>query len=100
MGNKKSKNKNGEMRIITDKPKNSEYTFVDESLSKQLLNPASNHSNDDLSGESKKREENDMGYSLRKHSDKLKKNSADYLRFKTSKTTKAYSKQNHSPVYE
>ena len=104
MGNKiKSKNKNGEIRIITDKEKNSEYTFVDDGLTKRLPNPAPNHSNDDnLPEEQKKRAgKNDMSsYSLRRHSDKLKRNGTDYMRFKSSKITKAQSKQNHSPVYE
>jgi hypothetical protein len=38
MGNKiESKNKNGEIRIITDKQKNSEYTFVDDGLTNYHL---------------------------------------------------------------
>jgi hypothetical protein len=37
---------------------------------------------------------------LLRHSDKLKRHSTDYKRFKSSKITKAQSKQNHSPIYE
>jgi hypothetical protein len=48
------KNKNGEIRIIRDKQKNSEYTFVDDGLMKQLLNSTSNQNNDDyITGDSK-----------------------------------------------
>jgi hypothetical protein len=78
----KSKKKNGEIRIITDKQRNSEYTFVDDGLTNSLPNSSPNHSNDD----------NLSSYSFRRHSDKLKKNSADYKRFKSSKITKAQSK--------
>jgi hypothetical protein len=99
----KLKNKNGEIRIITDKQRNSEYTFVDDGLTNHLPNSSPNHSNDyNLPEEQKKREgKNDMSsYSIRRHSDKLRRNSTDYMRFKSSKITKAQSKQNHSPVYE
>ena len=38
MGNKiKSKKKNGEIRIITNKEKNSEYTFIDDGLTNHHL---------------------------------------------------------------
>jgi hypothetical protein len=95
MGNKKS-NKNGrEIKIVTDKPTNTEYTFFYDGLAK--LSPTSNR-DDDLSKESKKSDGYDIAYSLRRHSDKLKR--TDNLRFKSSKITKARSKQNHSPVYE
>ena len=95
MGNKKS-NKNGrEIKIVTDKPTNTEYTFLYDGLAK--LSPTSNR-DDDLSKESKKSDGYDIAYSLRRHSDKLKR--TDNLRFKSSKITKARSKQNHSPVYE
>ena len=103
MGNKeKSKNKkDGEIRIITDKQKNSEYTFVDDGLTNHhLFNSVPSHNNGgNPSEDQKKREEkNDMSsYSLRRHKDRL---AADYKRFKSSKITKAQSKQNHSPVYE
>jgi hypothetical protein len=49
--------------------------------------------------ESKRKEENDISYAVRRQSNKLK-NTTNSLRFKTSKRTKAQSKQNHSPVYE
>jgi|SRR5215213_7696991 len=102
MGNKvKSKNKNGEIRIITDKQKNFEYTFIDDGLTNyHLSNSEPNHSDGgNLLEEQKKREEkNDMSsYSLRRHKDRL---AADCKRFKSGKITKAQSKQNHSPVYE
>lgn len=110
MGNKKSNNNNNkrshkeEARIITtrDKPINVEYTFVDDGLTK--LNPPtpSQDNGDNLSKELKKRDGNDIAYSLRRHSDKLKRtdNNNNKLLFKSSNKTKARSKQNHSPVYE
>jgi hypothetical protein len=100
MGNKeKSKNKkDGEIRIITDKQKNSEYTFVDDGLTNHLT---LNHSIGGQSEELKKEEKNnDISHSLMRHSDKSKKNNMDYMRFKSNKVTKSQSKQNHSPVYE
>ena len=105
MGSKvKSKNKNGEIRIITDKQKNFEYTFIDEGLTNHhLFNSEPNRSNGDKPTEEQKKgeEKNDMSpYSLIRHSDKLKRHSTDYKRFKSSKITKAQSKQNHSPIYE
>jgi hypothetical protein len=86
MGNK---NKNGnKIRIITDKPRNVEYTFIDDGSPK--LNAPSDNG---LSRESKRKDEKDI--SVRRHSD-----TTNSLRFKSSKLTKAQSKQNHSPVYE
>ncbi|MGB6628468.1 MAG: hypothetical protein WCF03_18250 [Nitrososphaeraceae archaeon] len=107
MGNK---NKNGkEIRIITDKPTNVDYTFIDDGslkLNATTSNQDSNGSyvyvnnnNNGLSKESKRKEEDDIAYSVRMRSDKLK-NTTDILRFKSNKRTKAQSKQNHSPVYE
>jgi hypothetical protein len=102
MGNKiKSKDKNREIRMITDKQKNFEYTFIDDGFTDYLLlNSVPNHSGGDKpSQEQKKGEEknNTSSYSVRRHKDRL---DADYKRFKSSKITKAQSKQNHSPVYE
>jgi len=105
MGNK---NKNGkEIRIVTDKPTNIDYTFIDDGSLK--LKPTSDqdpngsnvcvNNNNNLPRESKRKEENDISYSVRRHSDKLKY-TTNNLRFKSSKRTKAQSKQNHSPVYE
>ena len=104
MGNK---NKNGkEIRIVTNKPTNIDYTFIDDSSLK--LKPISERdpngsnvyvNNNNLPRESKRKEENDISYSVRRHSDKLK-DTTNNLRFKSSKRTKAQSKQNHSPVYE
>ncbi|HEY6165656.1 MAG TPA: hypothetical protein VIW25_12175 [Nitrososphaeraceae archaeon] len=107
MGNN---NRNGkEIRIITDKPTNVDYTFVDDgslklnaTFSDQRSNGSNvyvNNNNNGLSKESKRKEENDISYAVRRQSDKLK-NTTNSLRFKTSKRTKAQSKQNHSPVYE
>jgi hypothetical protein len=96
MGNKKSTKNVKEIKIPTDKPTNTEYTFFyDNGLAK--LGPTSNP-DDDLSKESKKGDNYNIAYSLRRYSDKLKR--TDNLRFKSSKITKAQSKQNHSPVYE
>ena len=102
------KNINGkEIRIITDKPTNVNYTFIDDgSLNATTSDQGSNGSNvyvnnnnNGLSKESKRKEEDDISYSVRMRSDKLK-NPTDILRFKSNKRTKAQSKQNHSPVYE
>jgi|ERR671918_1038041 hypothetical protein len=100
MGNKIKSNKKDEgIRIITDKQKSSGYTFIEDGLTNHL-----NHTNDVNPSEERQNVEeksNVSSYILRKHSDKLnKKNDADYMRFKSSKITKARSKQNHSPVYE
>jgi hypothetical protein len=85
-----------EIKIVTDKPTNTEYTFFyDDGLAK--LSPTSNPDNN-LSKESKKDDDYDIAYSLRRYSDKLKR--TDNLRFKSNKITKARSKQNHSLVYE
>jgi hypothetical protein len=85
MGNK---NKNGNnIRIIADTPGN---TFVDDGSLK--LNATSDN---DLSRESKRKQDKDISYSVRRHSD-----TTNGLRFKSSKLTKALSKQSHSPVYE
>jgi hypothetical protein len=108
MGNK---NKNGkEIRIITDKPTNVDYTFIDDgslklnaTTSDQGSNGSNvyvnNNNNNGLSKESKRKEEDDIAHYVRMRSDKLK-NTTDILRFKSNKRTKAQSKQNHSPVYE
>jgi hypothetical protein len=53
-------------------------------------------SDNGLSRESKRKEE--KGISVRRHSEL--KNTKNSLRFKSSKLTKAQSKQSHSPVYE
>jgi hypothetical protein len=63
MGNKKAKDKHGEIRIITDKPKNSEYIFVNDRLTKE-----SNLRND-VPRESTNKQN---AYSLRTHSVKFK----------------------------
>jgi hypothetical protein len=89
MGNK---NKNGNnIRIIADTPGN---TFVDDGSLK--LNATSDN---DLSKESKRKQDKDISYSVRRHSTKLK-STTDSPRFKSGKITKAQSKQNHSAVYE
>jgi hypothetical protein len=91
MGNK---NKNGsKIRIVTDHPRNVEYTFIDDGSPK--LNAPSDNG---LSRESKRKEEKDISYSVRRHSEL--KSTTDSLGFKSSKLTKAQSKQNQSPVYE
>lgn len=108
MGNK-NKNKNRkEIRIITDKPTNIDYTFIDSGSIK--LNATSSdqgpngsnvyvNNNNSLPRESERKEENGISYAVRRQSDRLK-HTTNTLRFKTSKRTKAQSKQNHSPVYE
>jgi hypothetical protein len=102
MGNKiNSKDKNREIRIIADKQKYFEYTFIDDGLTNYfLLSSVPTHSGGDKPSEEQKKEEeksDTSSYSLRRHKDRL---AADYKRFKSSKITKAQSKQNHSPVYE
>jgi hypothetical protein len=96
----------GEIRIITDKPTNIDYTFTNDGSLK--LKPTSYQgpnasnvyvNNNNLPRESKRKEENDITYSVRRHSNKLK-NATNNLRFKSSKRTKVQSKQGHSPVYE
>ena len=84
MGNK-NKNKN-KKTIITDKPKNVEYTFIDD------ISPKINTTPDNK--QSKKKE--DISYSVKR--DKLK-STTNSLHFKSS-NGKAQSRQNHSPVYE
>jgi hypothetical protein len=105
MGNKiKSKNKDGEVKIITDKLKNSEYTFVDGSFANSTTNlPLIRGEDDDLSRASNNnnnnnKQDNDDEKSLKRHSDRFKK--TDYLRFKANNAARAQSRQNHSPVYE
>ena len=84
MGNKnKTRNK---IEIITNKPINVEYTFIDD------ISPKINTTPDNK--QSKKKE--DISYSVRR--DKLK-STTNNLRFK-SINRKAQSRQNHSPVYE
>ncbi len=97
--NKIKKNKN-EIKIITDKLKNSEYTFVDGSFANSTTNLPLNRGEDgDLSRISNNnKQDNDDEKSLKRHSDRFKK--TDYLRFKANNATRAQSRQNHSPVYE
>jgi len=97
--NKNKKNKN-DIKIMTDKLKNSEYTFVDGSLAKSTANLALNRGEDgDLSKASNNnKQDNEDEKPLKRNSDRFKK--TDYLRFKANKATRAQSTQNHSPVYE
>jgi outer membrane receptor for Fe3+-dicitrate len=91
-----SKKKNGkEIRIIIDRPTNIDYTFIDDGSIKLDVY----FNNNSLPRESRRKEENDISYAVRRQSDKLK-NTTNSLRFKTSKRTKAQSNQTHSPVYE
>jgi hypothetical protein len=83
MGNK-NKNSN-KIEIITDKPKNVEYTFIDDISPKINITP-----------DNKQSKKEDISYSLRRDKSKSTTNS---LRFKSS-NRKAQSRQNHSPVYE
>ncbi len=97
----KNKKNKKEIKIITDKSKNSEYTFVDVSLVKSMANPPLNQGEDDnLSGPSNKnnKQDNDDEKSIKRYPDRFKK--TDFLRFKANKATRGQSKQNHSPVYE
>ena len=104
MGNK---NKNGkEIRIITYKPTNVDYTFIDDGSLMQLLqtrafmDPMYMLTTTIMAYPKNQKERRKMiSYSVRMRSDKLK-NPTDILRFKSNKRTKAQSKQNHSPVYE
>ena len=97
--NKNKKNKN-DIKIMTDKLKNSEYTFVDGSLAKSTANLALNRGEDGdfPTASNNNKQDNDDEKSLKRHSDRFKK--TDYLRFKANKATRAQSTQNHSPVYE
>ena len=97
--NKNKKNKN-EIKIITDKLKNSEYIFVDGSLAKSTANLALNRGEGgEISRASNNnKQDNDDEKSLKRNSDRFKK--TDYLRFKANKAIRVQSKQNHSPVYE
>jgi hypothetical protein len=70
---------NQKIKIITDKPKTSEYTFIDDRLSL-----TSNHRDES----EKRHEKNDISYSIKRYSDKLKRDSTNYMRFKTNKITK------------
>lgn len=88
MGNKNKKG--NKVRLIRDEPRNVEYTFIDDGSLK--LNASSDN---DPSRESTRKQEKDISYSIRRHSD-----ATNSLRFKSSKLTKARSKQGHSPVYE
>jgi hypothetical protein len=72
-------NKNGkEIRLVTDKPTNIDYTFIDDGSLK--LKPTSDQDpngsnvyviNNNLPRESRRKEENDISYSVRRHSDIL-----------------------------
>ena len=102
--NKNKKNKD-EIKIITDKLKNSEYTFVDGSFANLTTNLPLNRCEDgDLSrisnnnNNNNNKQDNDDEKSLKRHSDRFKK--TDYLRFKANNAARAQSRQNHSPVYE
>jgi phosphoenolpyruvate carboxylase len=97
--NKNKKNKN-EIKIITDKLKNSEYTFVDGSFANSTTNLPLNRGEDgDLSRASNNnKQDNDDEKSVKRHSNRFKK--TDYLRFKANNAARAQSRQNHSPVYE
>ena len=97
--NKNKKNKN-EIKIITDKLKNSEYTFVDGSFANSTTNLPLNRGEDgDLSRAlNNNKQDNDDEKSVKRHSDRFKK--TDYLRFKANNAARAQSRQNHSPVYE
>ena len=96
--NKNKKNKNG-IKIITDKLKNSEYTFVDGSFANSTTNLSLNQGYDsNISRASNNIQDNDDENSLKKYSDRFKK--TDYLCFKANKATRVQSKQKHSPVYE
>jgi hypothetical protein len=97
--NKNKKNKN-EIKIITDKLKNSEYTFVDGSFANSTTNLPLNRGEDgEISRASNNnKQDNEDEKSLKRNSDRFKK--TDYLRFKANNATRAQSRQNHSPVYE
>jgi hypothetical protein len=66
--NENKKNKN-EIKIISDKLKNSEYTFVDGSLAKSTANPVLNRGEDgDLSRALNiNKQDNDDEKSLKRH---------------------------------
>jgi hypothetical protein len=104
--NKNNKNKN-EIKIITDKLKNSEYTFVDSSFANSTTNLPLNRgedgdlsraSNNNNNNNNNNKQDNDDEKSVKRHSDRFKK--TDYLRFKANNAARAQSRQNHSPVYE
>ena len=100
--NNKNKKIKNEIKIITDKLKKSEYTFVDGSFANSTTNLPLNRGEDgDLSRTSNNnnnKQDNDDEKSVKRHSDRFKK--TDYLRFKANNATRAQSRQNHSPVYE
>jgi hypothetical protein len=100
MGDNKNKKNKNEIKIIKDKLKNSEYTFVDGSFAKSTANLALNRGEDgDFSKAlNNNKQDNDDEKSLKRHSDRFKK--TDYLRFKANNAARAQSRQNHSPVYE
>ncbi len=97
--NKNKKNKN-EIKIITDKLKNSEYTFVYGSFANSTTNLPLNRGEDgDLSRAlNNNKQDNDDEKSVKRHSNRFK--NTDYLRFKANNAARAQSRQNHSPVYE
>jgi len=75
--NKNKKNKNG-IKIITDKLKNSEYTFVDGSFANSTTNLSLNQGDDsNISRASNNIQDNDDEKSLKKYSDRFRK--TDYL---------------------
>ncbi len=103
--NNKNKKIKNEIKIITDKLKKSEYTFVDGSFANSTTNLPLNRGEDgDLSRASNNnnnnnnKQDNDDEKSLKRHSNRFKK--TDYLRFKANNAARAKSRQNHSLVYE
>jgi hypothetical protein len=101
--NNKNKKIKNEIKIITDRLKKSEYTFVDGSFANSTTNLPLNRGEDvDLSrisnNNNNNKQDNDDEKSLKRHSDRFKK--TDYLRFKANNAARAQSRQNHSPVYE
>lgn len=90
MGKKDKKEK---VKIITDKPKSAEYTFIDD----VSLKPDAKSDNDP-SRESKRNKGNELD-SVRDQTAKLR-HTANSLRFKTRRNMKTQTMQNHSSVYE